>query len=394
MAAKTTPGIVVRHSRGCTERRANDCPCKPSFEAWVWSRRDDRKIRKTFATLAAAKGWRRDELSAVANGKRRAPTATTLRTAWEAWLAGAKDGTVRTRSGDAYKPSALRGYEQAMRLRVLDDLGAVKLSEVSRFALQDLADRMLAAGHDPSTIRNTLLPVRAVYKRAVARGEVAVNPTSGLTLPAVRGRRERTASPVEAAALVATVPEEDRALWATAFYAGLRLGELQALRDEDVDLAAGVIRVERSWDKAEGVIEPKSRAGKRKVPIAAALRVHLAAHRLRRGGGELFFGERGRPFNRNALVGRAEKAWKAAKLAPIGLHEARHTCASIFIAAGVNLKALSAYLGHASITITLDRYGHLMPGNEEEAVQLVDAYLHRAAEAVPRASRAPVAAGN
>ena len=63
------------------------------------------------------------------------------------------------------------------------------------------------------------------------------------------------------------------------------------------------------------------------------------------------------------------------KLERITLHELRHTCASIFIAAGVNAKALSTYLGHASIQITLDRYGHLMPCNEDEAVALVDAYL-------------------
>jgi integrase len=70
----------------------------------------------------------------------------------------------------------------------------------------------------------------------------------------------------------------------------------------------------------------------------------------------------------------------------MGLHEARHTFASILIAAGVNAKALSTYLGHSSIQITLDRYGHLMPGNEDEAVALVDAYLERAAgQAVTRA---------
>jgi integrase len=70
-----------------------------------------------------------------------------------------------------------------------------------------------------------------------------------------------------------------------------------------------------------------------------------------------------------------------ARLEPTGLHEARQTCASIFIAAGVNVKALSAYMGHSSITVTLDRYGHLMPGNEEEAVGLVDGYLDRATTA-------------
>jgi len=66
-------------------------------------------------------------------------------------------------------------------------------------------------------------------------------------------------------------------------------------------------------------------------------------------------------------------------------HECRHTFASLMIAAGVNAKALSSYLGHASVTITYDRYGHLMPGNEEEAAELLDAYLQRAkiVQAVP-----------
>jgi integrase len=57
---------------------------------------------------------------------------------------------------------------------------------------------------------------------------------------------------------------------------------------------------------------------------------------------------------------------------------ARHTFASLMIAAGVNAKALATYMGHASVTITYDRYGHLMPGNEDEAAGLLDAYLERA----------------
>src|SRR5829696_5122360 len=62
-------------------------------------------------------------------------------------------------------------------------------------------------------------------------------------------------------------------------------------------------------------------------------------------------------------------------LAPIGLHECRHTYAAFMIAAGVNAKALSTYMGHASITITLDRYGHLMPGSEGEAAKMLEGYL-------------------
>ena len=68
-------------------------------------------------------------------------------------------------------------------------------------------------------------------------------------------------------------------------------------------------------------------------------------------------------------------AWTEAGLDRITPHSCRHTFASLMIAAGVNAKALSTFMGHANIGITLDRYGHLMPGSEEEAAGLLDAYL-------------------
>jgi integrase len=64
-------------------------------------------------------------------------------------------------------------------------------------------------------------------------------------------------------------------------------------------------------------------------------------------------------------------------LTPIGLHECRHSYAVYMIAAGINSRALSTYIGHSSITITLDRYGHLLPGNETQAAQLLDNWLAR-----------------
>jgi integrase len=390
-------GIEVRHSRACPARADAPCRCKPTYQANVWSSREHKRIRRTFATEAAARAWRQDAQVALRRGTMRAPSATTLREAANAWLAGAKDGSVRTRSGDVYKPSALRGYEAALRDRILPALGAVKLSEIQRRDVQDLADRMLAQGLDPSTIRNALMPLRVIFRRAVARGEVAVNPTSAVELPAVRGRRDRVASPSEAVELLEALPERDRALWATALYAGLRRGELLAFRWEDVDLAAGVLRVERSWDVKVGAIETKTRAGRRSVPTAAALRDYLIEHKLRSGRSEgLVFGRSAeRPFNHSSIVRRAATAWKRARaeraggleleagdpragFEPIALHECRHTFASLMIAAGVNAKAPSTYMGHASVTITLDRYGHLMPGNEDAAAALLDAYLARA----------------
>ena len=150
-----------------------------------------------------------------------------------------------------------------------------------------------------------------------------------------------------------------------------------------MDFEAGLIRVERGWDPKEGPIEPKSRAGKRRVPLAKPLRSYLAAHRLRAEGApeDLVFGGRGgKPLAPDALIERARKAWQAAGLKPIGLHECRHTYAAFMIAAGVNAKALSSYMGHSTITMTLDRYGHLMPGNEDEAAEMLAAYLQREAQ--------------
>ncbi|MCA1697890.1 MAG: site-specific integrase [Actinobacteria bacterium] len=185
-------------------------------------------------------------------------------------------------------------------------------------------------------------------RRAIARSEVVQNPTLGLSLPAVRGRRERVARPEEARALISALPDGDRALWATALYAGLRRGELQALRWSDVDLEAGVIRVERSFDQKDGPIEPKSRSGRRRVPLAKPLRAELSAHRLRQGGGGegLVLGNGEKAFASVATVRRARRVWARAGLAPIGLHECRHTYAAFMIAAGVNAKALSSPARH------------------------------------------------
>jgi integrase len=288
-----------------------------------------------------------------------------------------RSGAIRTRSGDIYKPSAVRSYEAALRLYIVPDLGALRLTDVQRRDVQRLADDLLASGRDPSTIRNALMPLRVIYRRALEDGDVAVNPCAGLRLPAARGKRERIASPAEAAALVAVLGPLDRAVWGTAFYAGLRLGELRALRCTNVDLAAGVIRVEHALDSKGATIEPKSRSGRRIVPIVGALRVLLGDLKLEGRGGYVF-GPGEQPFSASSLYFRARTEWRRAGLEPIGLHEARHTCASVMIAAGVNAKAITRYLGHSSIGITFDRYGHLMPGNEAEAVELIDAYLERA----------------
>lgn len=153
-----------------------------------------------------------------------------------------------------------------------------------------------------------------------------------------------------------------------------------ALRWAEIDLDGLEIRVERSWDVREGPVEPKSIAGTRVVPVAATLAAVLRDHRAATAWREgLVFGRSpGQPFNPGTVQQRARAAWSEANVGALTLHEARHTFASLMIAAGVTPKALQTYMGHGSVAITLDRYGHLFPSDRGRDAAALDALLARA----------------
>ncbi len=309
-------GIEVRHARSCASHGGKRCNCEPGYRVAVYDAISRRKVSKTFRTLGEARRWRATAQTQTAKGVRLAGTSQTLVQAAEAFVNGIASGAIRTMVGERYKPSVVREYERSLRLHVLPTLGGAKLAKIQRRDVQRLADDLLASGADPSTIHNALKPLQVIYRRAIDDGDLAVNPCERLRLPAARGRRERIASPTEAAALVAALRPEDRALWGCAFYAGLRRGELRALLWNDVDLASGVIRVERSMDSYGDNGEPKSRAGRRSVPIVAALRDLLIEHKLvtRRAEGLVFGSSPTSPFTPTAVRKRALTAWSALSL--------------------------------------------------------------------------------
>jgi integrase len=388
--SRSEQGITPRHARTCRHRESR-CTCSPTFQAQVWDARAEKRITKTFPTLAAARRWRQDAVVDVRRGDISGDRGPTVDEAAEDWLAAARAGVVRARGGRLFKPNTLRGYEQNLRLRVKPDLGHERLREVGLPELQRYVDRLAADGLAAGTIAMTIAPLRAIYGRAERLGQVKGNPTRGLALPAVRPRERTVVASDKIELVLATVAPGDRALWATAFYAGLRRGELYALRPEDVDLASGVIHVRRGWDAVEGEIDPKSARSRRRVPIPAALRDHLIERRLDTGGEAYVFGG-AREARR--MTERGSAAIKAAGFGALSIHDARHTYASLMIAAGVNAKALSEFMGHATIAITFDLYGHLLPGSHGEAAGLLDAFLARAAEAETDATTAAQAAAH
>lgn len=376
-------GVEVRHAPSCPSREPGKrCTCQPSYRATVpYGARGERQ-RKTFATQDAANAWRTDQLAARSRTRRRAPSKATLREAAEVFLAGMREGTIATRSGETYKPSVIRSYEQTLNSHVLPDLGARAVGDLEAADLQTLTERLRRKGLSPSTIQNSINPLQAIYRRLMMLGDVTANPCRDIVLPTIRGRRMHAGDPADALRLIETSPEQDRCIWALAFFAGLRLGELRALEWGGIDDRTNVIRVTRSWDDREGPIPVKSAAGEREIPIISQLRPHLQNQRHRcswQPDGLVLGRGATTPFHYNGLYYRSKKAWSEAGIARVTPHQARHSFASFLIAAGTDVKALTEIMGHTSVRQSFDRYGHLLSNSHATTASRLGAFLDSAA---------------
>jgi integrase len=406
MRSKSNPGIVERHSRSCASRTGSACNCSPSYMAWAFDPKAvthqrtcasragagcdctpaaGGKIYKTFSgkgAKSAAKQWRSDAVPAIRRHELRAPTRVTLREAWDSWIAAVERGEVLSRFKRPYKPSALRTYRADMERYVLPALGARRLADITADDVQALVERLNGQGLSGSKVRNVIVPLQALYRRN--RRQVPIDPTDGdaLDLPEVGGRRDRVAQVAETAALLEALPADIRPIYATAAYAGLRRGELRALRISDVNDV--YLWVERSWDDKAGVIEPKSKAGRRHVPLPATLRAILTEHieRNGRGGDDLVFGRTAtEPFTPSHVRRTAGAAY--------GLHELRHSYSSYLDDAGISETRADRYMGHSNPSVQA-RYRHQLEGQLADDAKRLDEYLTGAAagKVVPLATGA------
>jgi integrase len=390
-------GIRKRHSKGCRAREGGRCNCKAGWEARCFLPGGQR-LERTFRRESEAKSWRAEMKQASDLGTLRLEpkNVQTLSEALAAFVEGMQAGSVRPRGRARYKPNTIRSYERALRVYIAPSpLGAIKVGRVRRRDVQSFVDEMYARALSGSTVSNTINPIQAFFRRAIHREELSFNPSAGIDIAVAYAQRpKRIASREEATALLAALKVEDQVVWATAFYAGLRRGEVQALRVCDIDFGANLVLVERGWDQEEGVIEPKSRAGRRTVPLLTILREYLEAELERNGrsGEDLVFGRTPEEaFYASTIDHRAKRAWArmnqreeeaaekhgrpAVPVQRITMHECRHTFASLLIDSGANAKAIQQFMGHAKIQTTFDVYGHLLPGSHDEVRRRMDAYL-------------------
>jgi integrase len=215
--------------------------------------------------------------------------------------------------------------------------------------------------------------LRVILNVAVRAGRLRVNPAAGLPLPRPRSIEQRYLTPAQIDALATAVPERYRAAILLAAYGGLRASELWGLKRGRVNVLRGRVDVAEAMVEVPGGLECTSPTNhqRRTVALPPFLIAELDEHRrtFTQGGTSpdaiTFTGARGdaiRPSTfRQRVFAPAVKAALPPELARLRFHDLRHTAAALMIATGAHAKVIQTRLGHASITVTLDRYGHSCP---------------------------------
>lgn len=268
------------------------------------------------------------------------------------------------------KPSTVYAKEWVFKVHLLPYFGAKRLDEIGPSELELFKAKKLEEGQSPKSVNNHLTVLRKLLNLAVEWGELSHAPrVRALRLPELEFLFLDFS---EAKRFLDAAPAEWKTLLTLALRAGLRLGELLALKWEDLDLASGKMVVRRTlWRDQEG--SPKG-GKKREVPLSDdalnALKRHRAATFMK--SAYVFCDAAGKRLSHKKLSTLVPKVCKAAGLAKrLTMHDLRHTFASHLVMRGVSLKAVQELLGHRTIDMTL-RYAHLSPDVKRDAVKLLD----------------------
>lgn len=323
----------------------------------------------------------------------------------ERWLA---EGSHR------WKPATERGNRASVRTHVVPYLGDLALADLDRAAIFSWLDQLRATGLAPRTVQLAAASLSGACQTAVEHGAMRANPAVRLRVAGRRRREPRflTVEQVEALAAAIAYPPRRPAgngarsvapdaypahglLVRVAAYTGLRPAELAGLRCTDVDLDSGVVHVVRGATEVGGrLVDGPTKTGRsRAVPIPAAIAGDVEAHLAQRtkadgrsgwvfiapGGGRHRHGT----FYRRHFLPAAERVGLAGMI----FYDLRHTFAALMVAEGVHPRALMELMGHSSISVTMDVYGHLFPGLSAAGAEGLSAKINASQRVEANASR-------
>jgi integrase len=360
---------------------------------------------KTFRTKREATAWRAEMQHEVKEGIHTPATASiTVAEAGALWLAQAEI--------DDCEASTVMQYRQHLNYHITPFLGDVKLAELAPASIQEFRNALIKEGRPQTEAeakkrrsRDGRVPVSQVMAKKVTSSLGAILAhamTAGRVVRNVvreQARQQRTRqrrlekrhdkrlevgvdipTKDEIRAMLTAAQGRWRPLVVTAVFTGLRASELRGLTWADVDLDRATLRVRQRADRWNKIGSPKSGPGQREVPLVPMAVNTLKEWRLACPKGELdlvFPNRVGKietlPSIHRRGLGRIEVAAGVStdKLRPkYGLHSLRHAAASLFIEQGFSPKRVQALMGHSSIQMTFDTYGHLFPSKDDDAAAM------------------------
>jgi len=362
-------------------------------EAWIVDYVDQhgKRALKTFATKKEAEAWKVNALHEVQLGTHtRASASKTVSEAWNLWLEQCEK--------DGLEYSTVRSRKQHIRIHVEPVIGSVRLSDLSTPLLYDFDGKLRDKGMSIAMRRKIMTNTKTMLNFAQGRGLVAQNVALGIRIKSDSRESSGPLRPgvdfpsmAELRLLIENASPKRRPFIVTAIFTGMRLSELRGLPWPDVDLDAGVIHVRQRADMRQKMGPPKSKTGKRDIPLAP-----LVVNTLRKWREECPKGTLDLVFPNGAgnveqMSNVYEHVWyplqkkcgltvdtgeKDADGNPIlthryGFHMLRHAAASLFIQyLGWTPKRLQTVMGHSSITMTFDLYGHLLENVESDRADM------------------------
>jgi len=363
---------------------------------------DGRERSKRFERQVDAQTWLDTNGADIARGAWVDPAAgkVTFREYAESWRATKVDVGARTQIN----------IDGRLDNHVLPHFGAMQMSAIRPSDVRTFVSKLTGAKKAPSTVKAIYLTTAQVFSQAVLDGIIAKTPCAGVGLPRDRHSDEmHFLTPGQVNDLATELTDRYKALVYVAAYAGLRAGELVALRVDSLDLGelGGTIAVTGAASEVRGrlIFGPTKTGRNRTVAIPRFLSAMLSDHinQYPSPEGFVFTAREGGPIrHRNFYRRHFRPAVLSARTTaveddrddeaiPEGLrfHDLRHTCAALLIANGRHLEEVKDHLGHGSIRTTSDRYGHLFPSARKALAESLEATFLESSAAAETAEARP-----
>ncbi|WP_037965171.1 site-specific integrase [Sulfitobacter pontiacus] len=294
-------------------------------------------------------------------------------------VADACDSWLKTCERNELERSTLKAYRSHAKIHIEPKIGDLLLTDLSRSQIRDFMHDLMDEGVSRAQVRKIMISLRSILSEAVEREWIDHN--VGVDVKVKRQARALGDDKIiptkdEIRTIIENAPASHKAMFVTAIFTGMRISELRGLTWSNIDFDAKIIRVNQRADEYCQIGAPKSRAGVRSIPMAPTVYKILASWKDQAPDSPLdlaFPNSVGKVQNYSNIYNRVFKPMlidngivDGTGRSKFGIHALRHAAASLFIEQGWNPKKIQTLLGHASINMTMDVYGHLFENAEED----------------------------